>query len=125
MTLSVTITADSPAALHTELLSTAAFFAPPVSQQGEVLVPAPAPEPKKRGPKPKADAPKEPVQTDIEEAAKEVTHDDVVAALSKVNGDRGMQTVRDILGKFGVDKISQIKPEDRAAVVAAAKAIIE
>lgn len=110
---SVTISGAGPNQIYEEALKVAAFFAPTAPLKGEVIVPE----------KP---APAEPVQTDIEEVTNApATHDDMVAALSKVNGDRGMQAVRDIIVKFGAQKVGEVKAEDRAAVIAAAKAIIE
>lgn len=124
MTVSITISGDTGAQLHEEALKVAAFFAPPAP-----LVPAADPKPAK--------GKKLAAQTDIEDvtgkvehtssasvAAAEVSHDDMVAELGKVNGKSGMQAVRDIIGKVGAKKVGEVKPEDRAAVMAAAKAAL-
>lgn len=99
----------------------------PVVLKGEVLEPTPAKAPGKPGRKPKAEAPK---QADIEEVIAEQeaeldapvpTHDDVVEALKKVNGAHGMGAVREIIGKFNCQKISEVKPDNFVAVIEAAK----
>lgn len=123
MTISVTISGDNAKELHQQALRVAEFFASPLA----------AVKPKKNGPT----AAPAPVQTDIEDhvehvssasvssaAPAETSHDDMVAALSAVNSKNGMQAVRDIIGKVGAKKVNEVKPEDRAAVVATAKMVV-
>lgn len=87
--------------------------------------PAPAAEPKKGPGRPKkAEAPKEPVQTDIVEAAEAAppTHDEMVHKLTQLNQKHGIAAVREVLGEFGYQRVSEPKEAERAAVIAKAEA---
>lgn len=137
MPISLTIEANDLAELQAlskkflnDLLNTTAV---PVAVPAEVLPLVAAAEPARRGRKPKADGAKEPVQTDTEDAVKtteavigeppvEVTKDDVINELQQVNSKFGMAVVRELLQPFGAEAIKQLKPEQYADVVAAAKA---
>lgn len=123
MSISVTISGESPKDLHINLLSAAAFFAP---VEAAPAVEAPKAEDKKpaTGRKAKAAPVEEPKQIDIEDVTNQTaaTYDDVVSELQKVNGAHGMQAVREIIQPFGAQAIKELKPEQYGAVVAAAKA---
>ena len=56
------------------------------------------------------------------ENAVEVTLDDVRDALRALAGAKGVEECSALLAKFGAGKSSELKPEDRAAFVAEAKA---
>jgi len=89
--------------------------------------PAPAAEPKKGPGRPKkAEAPKEPVQTDIEEVTsapvEAPSHDEMVHALTKLNQKHGIAAVREVLGEFGYQRVSEPKEAERAAVIQKAEA---
>lgn len=113
------------------LLASFQPVAAPAPLKGEVLAPVEAKPAGKPGRKPKA---KDTAQTDIEDVtnapepeiepeldAPVPTHDDVVEALKKVNGAHGMGAVREIIGKFNCQKISEVKPDNFVAVIEAAK----
>lgn len=52
----------------------------------------------------------------------EATHDEVINQMKDVNQKFGMQAVRDLLAPFGAEAIKQLKPEQYAGAIAAAKA---
>lgn len=106
-------------------LLAAAFPAPGILNEPET----PAPETKKGRGRPRKDAApaSEPVQTDIEDVtgddpdAPQPTYDDVVNSLKDVNSKHGWSAVRAIILPYGAQKISEVKPCDFVAVIAAAK----
>ena len=68
----------------------------------------------------------EPVKVETPEEPKEEgpSKDDLKAALSELIAAGKEDDVRSILGKYGVDKISALKPSQYDAVIADAKAVV-
>lgn len=53
---------------------------------------------------------------------RDVTEDDIRKALAAYNAEHGMEKSRELLSKYGAARISEVKPEDRAAFLAEASA---
>lgn len=51
---------------------------------------------------------------------RDVTEDDIRKALAAYNAEHGMEKSRELLSKYGAARISEVKPEDRAAFLAEA-----
>lgn len=51
---------------------------------------------------------------------RDVTEEDIRKALSAYNAEHGMEKSRELLSKYGAARISEVKPEDRAAFLAEA-----
>lgn len=51
---------------------------------------------------------------------RDVTEDDIRKALAAYNAQHGMEKSRELLSKYGAARISEVKPEDRAAFLAEA-----
>jgi len=84
------------------------------------VTPAPVAAPETAAPASEANAPSATVQTQAPAAAAP-SEADAQAALEKVFAGKGLQAAQATLASFGVTRLRDIKPEDRAAFIAAAE----
>lgn len=136
MEITVTVTANSVEDLKAKFLNAASTLGFNLAEAANESAPAgqPDPQPEKRGrgrpPKAKAPEPVQPAADDGDMAgdpvtddpdAPQPTYDDVVNSLKDVNSKHGWSAVRAIILPYGAQKISEVKPCDFVAVIAAAK----
>lgn len=98
----------------------------------EVAPPAPQAEQKRRGRPPKeqlkpaAETPtaQDPTPAPAEPAKGEVTEADVQKALEEVFNTKGMNTARDLISRYGVKRLAELKREKYAEFVGHAKKVL-
>ena len=107
--------------------STNSVFAPAANEAVAQPAPAPAPAPKaapakaKPAPAPKAEEPVVPAPAPAPAAEPAIPYTDVATAVTDLAKAKGRQAAVDLLASFDVARATELKAEQYASVIAAAK----